>query len=222
MLGTVEQITHLFQALINEEDCTVASSKKDDAKEESTLQNASQLEDSTQSASSSASQSILDSCSQSLCTTSNLEYCYLPVSRTKSSLDDITSSQDHSEQPDNENRRRAGEGSTAASYNPFQPSDQGPGYPIIVFSSIDPVSAQLTMPSHLCACVSRAQGKYQSRYCASARASLCVSHVTVLLILYFQGFSRGKRMPMKGSLLGKGSEGGCHERGKKGHDMVKK
>ena len=28
-------------------------------------------------------------------------------------------------------------------------------------------------------------------------------------------------MPMKGSLLGKGSEGGCHERGKKGHDKVK-
>ena len=29
-------------------------------------------------------------------------------------------------------------------------------------------------------------------------------------------------MPIKGSLLGKGSEGGCYERGKKGHDEVKK
>ena len=29
-------------------------------------------------------------------------------------------------------------------------------------------------------------------------------------------------MPIKGSLLGKGSEGGCYERGRKGHDKVKK
>ena len=28
-------------------------------------------------------------------------------------------------------------------------------------------------------------------------------------------------MPIKGSLLRKGSEGGCYERGKKGHDKVK-
>ncbi|XP_065189941.1 uncharacterized protein LOC135820830 [Sycon ciliatum] len=149
VLGTVEQITHLFQALINEEDCTVAVSKRDDAKEESTLQNASRLEDSTQSTSSTASQSILVVCSQSLCTTSNLEYCYLPVSRTKSSLDDITSNQDHSEQPDDENRRRAGEGSTAASYNPFQPSDQGPGYPIIGVLSIGLVSEFIELISKL-------------------------------------------------------------------------
>eukprot|EP00117_Sycon_ciliatum_P040541 scpid108105/ scgid29775/ len=130
VLGTVEQITHLFQTLINEEDCTVAVSKKDDAKEESTLPNASRLEDSTQSTSSTASQSILDSCSQSLCTTSNLEYCYLPVSRTKSSLDDITFNHDK------EDRRHAGEGITAASSNPFEPSDPGAVHPFIVLTSI--------------------------------------------------------------------------------------
>ena len=28
-------------------------------------------------------------------------------------------------------------------------------------------------------------------------------------------------MSIKGSLLGKGSEGGCYERGNKGHDKVK-
>ncbi|XP_065189934.1 uncharacterized protein LOC135820820 isoform X2 [Sycon ciliatum] len=196
VLGTVEQITHLFQALINEEDCTVASSKKDDAKEESTLQNASQLEDSTQSASSSASQSILDSCSQSLCTTSNLEYCYLPVSRTKSSLDDITSSQDHSEQPDNENRRRAGEGSTAASYNPFQPSDQGPGYPIIVFSSIDPVPVVIPVHGGMTSSSSSAETDSDDNVCrvpdGDAARKPCGVQASGKGIVLLGGTGRGK------------------------------
>eukprot|EP00117_Sycon_ciliatum_P030707 scpid108388/ scgid24154/ len=126
VLGTVEQITHLFQTLINEEDCTVAVSKKDDAKEESTLPNASRLEDSTQSTSSTVRQSMLDWCSES----SNVEYCYLPGSRTKSSLDDITFNHDK------EDRRHAGEGITAASSNPFEPSDPGAVHPFIVLTSI--------------------------------------------------------------------------------------
>ena len=38
--------------------------------------------------------------------------------------------------------------------------------------------------------------------------------VALILVLYFQGFSTGKWMPIIESLLGKGSEGGCYESGR--------
>ena len=66
------------------------------------------------------------------------------------------------------------------------------------------------------------KGKWNGSGCSRYGCSRPMRAVAVALIsiLYFQGLSRGKWMPIIGSLLGKGSEGGCYER-ERGRGMTR-